>query len=163
MPAVANRSVSAISRLHLQPGAVRVAIIATAPPPVITGGPALSLGGDHGARRGTDSRARNGAAAAPNQPPRIPPSPTIAPPSTSCAAACRTGSMLASPKNKNAPSVRIMSLLFSLPHSHGERRFDIHHLGRKLAVVSVYGLFPRNFLMTALHLSGAPLCDRGKA
>ena len=67
MPAVANRSVSAISRLNLQPGAVRVAIIATAPPPIITGGPALSLGGDHGARRGTDSSARNGAAAAPNR------------------------------------------------------------------------------------------------
>src|ERR1700760_3530009 len=58
------RLVRAITRLHLQPCAVRIAIVATAVPPVIAAVPALGLGGYDGTGRGADSRARDGAAAA---------------------------------------------------------------------------------------------------
>jgi hypothetical protein len=48
----------------LQPRAVRVAVIATAPPPIIAGRSLLSFRGNDGAGRGADHGARNCAAAA---------------------------------------------------------------------------------------------------
>src|SRR4029077_3930881 len=55
----------AIARLHLQPGAVRITVVAAAAPPVIPTIPPLRLGCDHRPRRRADYRAGNGATCAP--------------------------------------------------------------------------------------------------
>jgi hypothetical protein len=51
----------------LQPCAVGVAVIATAPPPIIAARPALGFGGNDRAGGGADSRAGNRSAASPER------------------------------------------------------------------------------------------------
>jgi hypothetical protein len=110
-----GRSVSTITRLYLQPRAVRIAIVATAPPPIVAGRPALGLGGDDRAGGSADGRTRNSSAAAPECAAK-----DTADRATDDRAAEHVlrgrfldGSMIASPKNRNPPSARIMSFSFA--------------------------------------------------